>query len=916
MSSSKKLNDPSSTEEYELSQKEEYELDSKGAILTKTHSHDEVSIGDLSTGELGLGDSFDEERIREFFSKLSDESTKLFLAETGHGNDLEHDNKDDLTFDLKFILDKIINMSDERVLEIFKSTDLNHQSDPNFPAHDWKYIQSVLNNEIEISSTFEENFRAKLMASLIYYHSPYPEVRAVTDLYNDTNEPVETIRSYTIAFIWLIIAAGIKEFFYHRQPNISLTPSVVSVLMYPCGKLWEFIMPNFNVNWFGKKIPFNPGPYSYKEQMFATTVITVASQSVYVSSNIITQRMFYHQDWISFGYQVLLTLSTQLMGFSFAGILRKFVIYPERALWPTILPSIALNRALLKPERKESINGWKISKYNFFWLVFGSMFVYNWIPNYLFTALSAFGWMAWIKPDNFNLAVITGFSSGMGLNPISTFDWNVAETIVTPLAIPFYVTMNVFIGMIVGFIGIVAVYYTNTKWSAYLPINSNDIFTNTGESYEVSEVLTNGLLDQQKYQDYSPPFYTAGNLVVYAVFFLFYPFSFCYNTFKEWQTIQFALKTIWSDMKETYHNFDIKNIRGIFKSKDSKSTVGKFDDPQSRLMSKYKEVPDWCFYAILLVSLVFAILCVKVYPKTETPVWGIFFAIGINFVFLIPLCLLYAVTGVQMGLNVLVELIVGYALPGNGVALMTIKALGYNIDGQADNFVSCQKMAHYAKVPTRALFRGQLIGCVIQCFVFLGVINWSMSNIEDFCAIDNKIKFNCWQDRTFYAASVLWGVIGPKRVFDGLYPVLKYAFLIGFLLALLCIAIRRFTPKVWPTYFEPQVFIYGVISFAPLNLSYMFPALYCAFAFMYIIKRRYLGWFEKYNYVLSAALDAGVAFSAVIIFFAVQYHAKTLSWWGNEVAYEGIDGGIGRTSLKNITATPRGYFGPERGNFP
>lgn len=163
---------------------------------------------------------------------------------------------------------------------------------------------------------------------------------------------------------------------------------------------------------------------------------------------------------------------------------------------------------------------------------------------------------------------------------------------------------------------------------------------------------------------------------------------------------------------------------------------------------------------------------------------------------------------------------------------------------------------------------------------------------------------------------MLWGVIGPKRVFDGLYPVLKYAFLIGFLLALLCIAIRVFAPKYWPAYFEPQVFIYGVISFAPLNLSYIFPALYCAFAFMYIIKRRYLGWFEKYNYVLSAALDAGVAFSAVIIFFAVQYHAKSLNWWGNEVAYEGIDGGVGRTSLKNITATPRGYFGPEKGHFP
>ncbi|KAK9233999.1 hypothetical protein V1525DRAFT_414509, partial [Lipomyces kononenkoae] len=52
---------------------------------------------------------------------------------------------------------------------------------------------------------------------------------------------------------------------------------------------------------------------------------------------------------------------------------------------------------------------------------------------------------------------------------------------------------------------------------------------------------------------------------------------------------------------------------------------------------------------------------------------------------------------------------------------------------------------------------------------------------------------------------------------------------------------------------------------------------------------RYLAWWEKYNYVLSSALDAGVAFSAIIIFFAVNYHPKKLNWWGNTVSYAGVD---------------------------
>lgn len=105
---------------------------------------------------------------------------------------------------------------------------------------------------------------------------------------------------------------------------------------------------------------------------------------------------------------------------------------------------------------------------------------------------------------------------------------------------------------------------------------------------------------------------------------------------------------------------------------------------------KYKEVPDWVFAVVLVISIALAIICVKVYPA-QTPVWGIFFAVGINFVFLIPLTAIYSTTGFSFGLNVLVQLIVGFALPGNGLALMFIKAFGYNINGQAQNYISDQK---------------------------------------------------------------------------------------------------------------------------------------------------------------------------------------------------------------------------------
>lgn len=64
---------------------------------------------------------------------------------------------------------------------------------------------------------------------------------------------------------------------------------------------------------------------------------------------------------------------------------------------------------------------------------------------------------------------------------------------------------------------------------------------------------------------------------------------------------------------------------------------------------------------------------------------------------------------------------------------------------------------------------------------------------------------------------------------------------------------------------------------------------------MYRIKGDYLSWWEKYNYVLTSALSAGVAISALLMFFAVQYNHIELIWWGNNLSDMGVEAGLGRT---------------------
>jgi hypothetical protein len=63
--------------------------------------------------------------------------------------------------------------------------------------------------------------------------------------------------------------------------------------------------------------------------------------------------------------------------------------------------------------------------------------------------------------------------------------------------------------------------------------------------------------------------------------------------------------------------------------------------------------------------------------STEVPVWGLVVAISVSAFYLIPIGMIQAITNQQIALNVISELIAGYALPGRPLANMIFKTFGY-----------------------------------------------------------------------------------------------------------------------------------------------------------------------------------------------------------------------------------------------
>lgn len=194
-------------------------------------------------------------------------------------------------------------------------------------------------------------------------------------------------------------------------------------------------------------------------------------------------------------------------------------------IWPKNLAQIALNKALHHQDgREDHVHGWKISRFKFFLVCFGGMFFYYWFPGYIFTALSYFNWITWIAPTSVTLAIITGSQCGMGLNPWTTFDWNIVSYCADPIIFPFFAVANQAAGIFIfSFFIVVPIFYSNVWNTAYFNINSSHTFDNTGALYNVSRILNaDYTLNVEDYEAYSQPYLSASYAVVYMAFFATY----------------------------------------------------------------------------------------------------------------------------------------------------------------------------------------------------------------------------------------------------------------------------------------------------------------------------------------------------------------------------------------------------------
>ncbi|KAI8869313.1 OPT family small oligopeptide transporter [Ramicandelaber brevisporus] len=664
--------------------------------------------------------------------------------------------------------------------------------------------------------------------------SPYLEVRIAVSNTDDPTALSLTFRVWLLGLIFSVLLSAANQLMMFRDAPVVMSLTFIQILAYPCGKLLEFILPRTQFKTFGWMWSFNPGQFTIKEHTLLVVLVSSSTSSLYAMEYVIMRRAFY-KDPVNFWTGLLMVATAQMVGYGFAGLCRRLLIFPASMIWPAILANVVLLRSF-----HERTNWPGLSRTKMFWTVLIGAFVWYWVPGYAFSVLSNIAILCLFNRRSKLMFQLSDGMHGLGIAGI-TLDWSsIVANLPNPIATPFWAVVNVFIGGAVLSVWTLtpAIYYTNTFSSQDYPIYRSGTYTVDGKAYNISRIMTPDLmLNATAYDQYSPLRMSAGLAVYYAVGFA----------------------TLTSLISYTLLHYRVEILARLF------DALNQPEDIHMRLMKSYKEVPNWWYASLLLFFVAVGIILCEVL-HVGLRFWWFLLALAMALVFLIPIGMILAITNIAPGLNIFTELIYGYIDPGNPLGNAAYKVWGYTSLWMAHALVGDLKLGHYMKIPPRHLFIAQVVGTLIAVFTQMGISYWAFAHIPNLC--DTSVPGNRWSCRMpglFYQASIIYGVVAPKRTFnDQDYNVLLHAFWIGLLLPVPIYFIQKRYPTSWISNIHVPLILSAFLN-GPAMMSVSFTSFMLVALLFNQIRKHRLRWYGRYAYAVAAGLDAGTSLASILV---------------------------------------------------
>ncbi|KAI9015458.1 OPT oligopeptide transporter protein-domain-containing protein [Hyaloraphidium curvatum] len=597
---------------------------------------------------------------------------------------------------------------------------------------------------------------------------------AVVNEADDPTLPTLTFRFWILGSLLTVLAAGVGQFYYFRSATLSLSLFFVQLVSFVLGNAMARWLPH-SVRLFGREFVLNEGPFNVKEHTLICICSSTSLGVAYAIDILAVQRLFYNTDIGPMG-SIMLLMTTQCIGYGLAGMLRKWLVEKREMVWPGTLPIIALFNTLhgkdeTGPSHAKSTTDAE-RRMNFFVTVFFASVLYGFLPSYIAPTLTSIAVLCLLGGGpagtiSKTLAQLGSGYRGAGILNF-TLDWNYAG-ITGPLYTPLWSQVNYIVSALFFAWIVTPLLYHSDVWSAKtFPMFGTASYSQDGSRWNVTQVLhANLTLNEAAYEQ---------NPIRLSTFW-----AFMYG-------ISFANLTAVLVHVGLYHGADVwKRFR------TARDHIA--PDVHTLMMRVYDDVPDYVYLGIFFATLGVSMFVVEYYDL-QLPWWGVILAVIVAVIFVLPVGILQAVSNQQVGLNVLTEFIAGLLLPGQPIANIVFKTYGYMALSQALSLVADLKIAHYMKIPPRSMLVAQLWGTFLGGIVNYAVMDAIIRSIDLLSNPDPN--WNPRASKIFYTASLIWGAVGPARLFGGSSPYrpLLWFFLLGAVLPVPFYMLHRRYPKV------------------------------------------------------------------------------------------------------------------------
>ncbi|KAI3390955.1 hypothetical protein diail_8329 [Diaporthe ilicicola] len=630
--------------------------------------------------------------------------------------------------------------------------------------------------------------------------------------------------------------------------------AALRVLVFVFGEAWALGTPRperFKWKWLQAALRFlNFGqPFGIKEHVVASLIASSGNNGLSGVEIYAVERLFYDRA-VSASTAVLATFSISLCGFVLAGLLRPLIVYPAEMVYWSTLPQVVLFQNLhfdRLANRGRLIKFGSALAFAAVWEIFPS-YIVTW-----FGGISIFCLASMNAPEHTRTVMSTIFggsssNEGMGLLNFS-LDWQYIQS--TYLSLPFKQQLNSWIGYAIWYIAMPALFYSNTWGAKTFPFMSTSLFASNGTRWQTTAVLNEGgTIDFDKLDAIGLPNLTSSTVWGYF-------------------TSSLAIGALITHVLIFYG----KDMRDAWNQARNRTQP----DIHYQSMLKYKEVPMWWYLALFVLTFI-AGLVVNIKGETTLPAWGYIVSLLLG-AFIAPFsCVLYGLYGTGVGTNQISKMVAGVVHPGRPLANLYFASWSHQVILLAVNLANWLKVGQYTKVPHRVMFGTQIYGTLLGAALNYVVMTTIVTNERD--VLLDPVGTNVWSGSTMQSLNsqaITWALAKDMPVPLGL--------LIGAALPVLHWGVIKAFPRVRGLPINTTI----ICSFAGQvyygNTSWVWSSIAVGVFSQLYLRRRMPQIYNKYNYLIGAALDGGSQVVIFILSFAVFGASGTErpfpSWWGN-----------------------------------